>query len=160
MSSVRISPVASAVVILCTLPFAQLAHADTFGSGDNTFEIEFVTIGDPGNLADTTGIPNPAGSVDYVYRIGKYEISREMVDKATADGGLAARSPSGWPGAHAWISNSVPHTGAKPVHLEHAERRGPWLSPEVHGRSGDLRYHLKPPATHHRQSLLRPVNSP
>ena len=64
------------------------AAADVFGSGDNTFEIEFVTIGDPGNPADTAGKPNPAGSVDYVYRIGKYEISRNMIEMANIAGGL------------------------------------------------------------------------
>ncbi|NDB96396.1 MAG: DUF5011 domain-containing protein, partial [Verrucomicrobia bacterium] len=35
----------------------------TFGSGTNQFSIDFVTIGNPGNPADTTGNPNPAGSV-------------------------------------------------------------------------------------------------
>ena len=39
------------------------AYGDTFGTDPNhVFEIEFVTIGDPGNLADTTGDPNPAGA--------------------------------------------------------------------------------------------------
>jgi formylglycine-generating enzyme required for sulfatase activity len=64
------------------------ASADTFGSGANSFEIEFLTIGNPGNPADATGRPIPAGSVPYVYRIGKYEISRSMIEKANADGGL------------------------------------------------------------------------
>jgi formylglycine-generating enzyme required for sulfatase activity len=62
--------------------------ADTFGSGENTFEIEFVTIGNPGNVADTTGTPNPAGSVPYKYRIGKFEISQKMVANANNLGGL------------------------------------------------------------------------
>lgn len=62
--------------------------ADMFGSGDNSFAVEFVTIGDPGNPADTTGAPNPVGSVSYVYRIGKYEISRSMIQKANAAGGM------------------------------------------------------------------------
>ncbi len=61
---------------------------DTFGSGTNTFNIEFVTIGEPDNIADTNGNPNPAGSVSYVYRIGKYEVSEDMVDKANVVGGL------------------------------------------------------------------------
>jgi len=63
-------------------------QADSFGSGANTFGIEFVTIGDPGNPADTTGNPSPAGSVLYSYRIGKYAVSRDMVAKANAEGGL------------------------------------------------------------------------
>ena len=41
-----------AVVLLTVLP--KPAAAVTFGSGENTFEIEFVEIGDPGNDADTT----------------------------------------------------------------------------------------------------------
>jgi formylglycine-generating enzyme required for sulfatase activity len=50
--------------------------------------MDFVTIGNPGNAADTTGRPNPAGSVAYTYNIGKYEVSRDMITKATAAGGL------------------------------------------------------------------------
>ena len=45
-------------------------------------------IGNPGNAADTTGNPNPAGSVPYTYRMGKFEISEQMIDKANAVGGL------------------------------------------------------------------------
>lgn len=62
--------------------------ADTFGSGANQFSIDFVTIGNPANPADTTGSPNPAGSVPYVYRIGKYETSEDMVAKANTLGNL------------------------------------------------------------------------
>ncbi len=64
------------------------AAADTFGSGANTFDIEFVDIGSPGNAADTTGTPSAAGSVPYTYRLGKYEISEQMIDKANAEGVL------------------------------------------------------------------------
>src|SRR5262249_10544749 len=60
--------------------------ADTFGSGANSFDIDFVTIGNPGNPPDAN--PNPAGAVAYTYRIGKYEISEQMIDKANALGGL------------------------------------------------------------------------
>ncbi len=64
------------------------SRADSFGSGANIFQIDFVMIGNPGNPADTTGAPNPAGSVDDVYLIGEYEVSEEMVDKANNAGGL------------------------------------------------------------------------
>ena len=50
--------------------------------------MEFVTIGNPGNAADTTGSPNPVGSVAYTYNLGKYEVSREQIDKANVAGSL------------------------------------------------------------------------
>ena len=61
---------------------------ENFGSGDNAFTMEFVTIGNPNNAADTTGSPNPAGSVPYIYNLGKYEVSRDMITKANAAGSL------------------------------------------------------------------------
>jgi len=66
---------------------AQLV-TESFGSGANAFTMQFVTIGNPGNAADTTGSPNPAGSVAYTYNLGKYEVSRGMINKANAEGGL------------------------------------------------------------------------
>jgi sulfatase modifying factor 1 len=68
------------------LLYSGFSRADTFGSGANSFDIDFVTVGNPGNPADAN--PNPAGAVPYVYRIGKYEISEQMIDKANALGGL------------------------------------------------------------------------
>lgn len=65
--------------VLCC---AAAAYGDFFGTGPHTFEMEFVTIGSPGNAPDLTGSPNPAGSVPYIYRIGKYEVSEGMIDKA------------------------------------------------------------------------------
>lgn len=67
-------------------PITNLCYADTFGSGASSFNIEFVPIGDPGNLQDD--FPNPAGAVGYRYRMGKYEVSEQMIDKANALGGL------------------------------------------------------------------------
>jgi formylglycine-generating enzyme len=76
----------------CALALCTSAQADPFGSGANSFEIEFVTIGNPGNLPDANSIPpgaypNPVGAVPYSYRIGKYEISEQMIDKANDLGG-------------------------------------------------------------------------
>jgi formylglycine-generating enzyme required for sulfatase activity len=82
-------------ILQLTLSLAALAVSaqaesllETFGSGDDQFQMEFVTIGNPGNAADTTGSPNPAGRVLYNYNIGKYEVSRGMIEKANAAGGL------------------------------------------------------------------------
>jgi len=77
-------------VILASLSAICSAQTltETFGSGANAFTMDFVTIGNPGNAADTTGSPNPAGSVAYTYNIGKHEVSRDMINKANAAGGL------------------------------------------------------------------------
>ena len=50
--------------------------------------MEFVTIGNANNVADTTGSPNPAGSVAYIYNLGKYEVSSNMIYKANSAGSL------------------------------------------------------------------------
>ena len=60
----------------------------TFGTGAGAFTLEFVAIGNPENTADSSGAPNPAGSVAYTYHLGKHEVSRDMVTKANAAGGL------------------------------------------------------------------------
>ena len=57
--------VALALMVAGTAYAPSQAGAITFGTGGNTFNMEFVTIGNPGNAADTTGTPNPAGAVGY-----------------------------------------------------------------------------------------------
>lgn len=74
--------------LLAVFVASAFCRADSFGSGDNAFEIDFVTIGNPGSVADTTGDPNPAGSVPYSYRIGKYEVPEDAVRKANAQSAL------------------------------------------------------------------------
>jgi len=68
--------------------FAQSLQRQRFGTGENAFTMEFVEIGNPGNPADSGGNPSQCGNVNYVYSIAKYEVSRDMVNKANADGGL------------------------------------------------------------------------
>jgi formylglycine-generating enzyme len=65
--------------------FLTSVRADSFGSGLNAFDIEFVTIGDLGNPDDTVTFPAvPVGGVPYAYRMGKYEISEQMISNANA----------------------------------------------------------------------------
>jgi sulfatase modifying factor 1 len=64
------------------------ARGDGFGTGAGSFKIDFVNIANPGNAANLTGSPNPAGAVSNTYRIGKYEISENMIDLANEAGGL------------------------------------------------------------------------
>jgi sulfatase modifying factor 1 len=78
--------------LLFSLSIESWISADivvNFGSGSNQFSITFVPITDLGNSPDTMGKPNPVGSVGYAYEISKFAISRDMVNKANAEGGLA-----------------------------------------------------------------------
>ncbi|MFC1676778.1 formylglycine-generating enzyme family protein [Planctomycetota bacterium] len=53
-------------------------------------DIEFVTIGNAGNAADSTGF----GAVGYDYYIGKYEISNDQWDQFTAAAGAPTGNPA------------------------------------------------------------------
>jgi hypothetical protein len=76
--------VALALMVAGTAYAPSFAAVVSFGSGGNTFNMEFVTIGNAGNAADTTGVPSPAGAVGYEYGIGKFEVSEDMITKFNA----------------------------------------------------------------------------
>jgi hypothetical protein len=80
--------VAAVSMVAASLVSAVQAAVVSFGDGSNKFSMEFVTIGNPGNLPDTTGAPNPAGAVGYTYGIGKFEVSRDMITKFNASQSL------------------------------------------------------------------------
>jgi sulfatase modifying factor 1 len=82
MKTRTLIPVVAVLFAAFTFMTQMPAQGDTFGSGANTFDINFVNIGNAGNAADTTGY----GAVPYDYRIGKFEISQDVIDKATASG--------------------------------------------------------------------------
>ena len=78
------------------------ARADTFGTGPNTFTIDFVNVGNAGN-ADDAGAggglySTPYGGVGYEYRMGMYEITEDAITKATA-GGLLNVTAGAWTGS-------------------------------------------------------------
>jgi len=77
------------IIVVLMFAVSSVVHSQiitqNFGAG---FSIDFVRIGNAGNTADTSGNPNPAGAVSYTYNIGKYEISRDMINKANTAAGL------------------------------------------------------------------------
>ena len=83
-----LSVVAGALATVASLAAPSYAAVVSFGSGANQFNMEFVTIGNPNNAADTTGAPNPAGAVGYEYGIGKFEVSEDMINKFNASQSL------------------------------------------------------------------------
>ncbi len=78
----------AAVLCALVLPASASEATVSFGSGLNQFSMTFVPIGSPGNAPDTTGNPNPAGAVGYVYNLGKFEVSEDMITKFNASQSL------------------------------------------------------------------------
>lgn len=78
------------VLAILLFPIA-VTQADTFGSGANSFTINFVTIGNAGNADDTTGY----GGVNYSYSMAVNEVSQSMIDAYNAlSGGPAVNYDS------------------------------------------------------------------
>jgi hypothetical protein len=76
----------TATILVAFIGSMNNAKADTFGTGANQFNIDFRTIGNPGNAADPSSSWPGYGSVGYTYRIGTYAISQNQIDAATASG--------------------------------------------------------------------------
>jgi formylglycine-generating enzyme required for sulfatase activity len=76
-----------------TLNIEPAAQADLFGTSGNKFTIDFVSIGNAGNAADTTTY----GEVPYEYRVSTYEISQDTIAMATASG-MANVTAGAWIG--------------------------------------------------------------
>lgn len=76
-------------------------HADTFGSGANTFTIDFVPIGNAGNANDAGAggglYSSPYGGVPYVYQMGVTEVAQDWITKAT-NLGMANVTAGAWTG--------------------------------------------------------------
>lgn len=77
------------LILAAVLALAVPAMADNIRGID----IEFVSIGNPGNAADTGGTPG-CGAVGYEYRIGKYEITNAQWNAFTAVAGAPKGNPT------------------------------------------------------------------
>jgi hypothetical protein len=75
------------VAVLGLLIGAPLVQADSFGSGVNTFAMDFVDIGDAGNANDGLSGDTAFGGVSYNYRMGVNEVSRSMIDAYNTNSG-------------------------------------------------------------------------
>jgi formylglycine-generating enzyme len=91
-------------VIICMIVLANSALADNVRGID----IEFVTIGNPGNAADTGGTPG-CGAVGYMYRIGKYEVTNSQWKAFVSAAGAPIGNPSnGYDDISHWTRDQQP----------------------------------------------------
>ena len=89
----------SLAAALAAALLAATAHAESITHGATTINMDFVRVGNPANAGDTTGSPNPCGSVGYVYHIGKYEVSENQWDAVVAaNAGDLLNDPGYWSG--------------------------------------------------------------
>jgi len=58
-------------IFACTAGLPTTAQADVFAMPSGQTGVSMVTIGDPGNAADTSGY----GAVSYVYQMDKYDVT-------------------------------------------------------------------------------------
>jgi sulfatase modifying factor 1 len=63
---------------LLTTPLVALVLATLALPNAHAVTIDWVTVGDPGNTADTTGDPNPAGAVADSFQIMKFEFTNQQ----------------------------------------------------------------------------------
>ena len=63
-----------AIVLLANIAVPLAARADVFNMPLGDTSMQFITVGDPGNLADaTTG--GTSGAVGYTFNMGKYDVT-------------------------------------------------------------------------------------
>lgn len=83
-------PLLKLAMCCVVLAFASGARADMFGTPGNEFTMDFVSVGDAGNEDDAGAgggsYSSPYGGVPYTFGISTYEISQDMITKATASG--------------------------------------------------------------------------
>ena len=83
----------SAWILPLLAGLGRAACADVFNMPPGQTSVQFVTVGDPGNLPDTTVMQYDTttgyGSVPYAYQIGKYVLAKSA---GTADKKAAAAS--------------------------------------------------------------------
>ena len=120
---------AAIVIITAGATQAEIVRTvDSFGSGVNAFNIDFVTIGHAGNAADNRDhvYSRPNGAVGYGYRIGTYEITNAQWDAFCAIAG----TPTGQPASayDAGSQSTAPNEATEKVSWYEAAQFVNWLN--------------------------------
>ena len=81
------------LVIICGSSLTTAVQADVFNMGPGLTSLELVTVGNPGNPGELSGVPNGrprvTGAAPYTYQMGKYEVTAaqytEFLNAVAAD---------------------------------------------------------------------------
>ncbi len=142
------------ILFVTIVPFAS---ADTFGTGQNQFEIDFVAISGDASRANGTNISQaPSGFDDYRafadptydYRIGTYEITNDQWNKFRANYGAVNGDPyyaynesSHWTGTNVPVNNVSQYEAAQFVNWLNVSS-GYQAAYNFTGEQGDFLYRL------------------
>jgi len=96
--------------IAVVISITSFALADTFGTGDNQFNIDFVTIsGSTNPTSEQTSPTSGYGIVNKDYRMGTYEITNAQWNKFKAAYGALTGRPSGaYDNDPIWTGTNLP----------------------------------------------------
>jgi len=98
----------SILVVVVILSVANIASAEIIRDG---IDIDFVTIGDPGNAGDTRAAASPSGcgAVGYTYHLGKYEVTNGQWDAFVSEAGAPTGNPNNaYDESATWTGTDVP----------------------------------------------------
>jgi len=95
------------LILVLAVAMANIASADIIQGID----IDFVTIGNPGNPGDTRAEANPTGcgAVGYTYQLGQYEITNGQWDSFVTAAGAPTGNPSdAYDESADWTGDNIP----------------------------------------------------
>lgn len=89
MKAQRLGSVLTAVAV-CVIGTTASAEIVSITHGTTSVNMDFVTVGNPRNAADTDANANRNGygAVDYVYKMGAYEVTRNQWDTVAGAAGI------------------------------------------------------------------------
>jgi formylglycine-generating enzyme required for sulfatase activity len=145
-------PMIAALAFGLSLAMVDGLRADTFGSGDDVFTVDFVTVANAGNADDAGAV----GGVNYTYRMGVYEISQHQIAKAS-NAGVTHVSAGAWVGDQPaanitwyeaaafvnWLNTSTGHQAAYSLTYSGEWSMSLWGSGEAWQLGGENLYRHK-----------------
>ena len=109
---------------LMAAPLAAQQITETFSHNANSFQMQFVKIGDAGNSGKNAGLSRPIGDVNYEYWMGKFEVDAWQIAVGNASG-IVGVSVADWNHRGYTFGTNPPATG---ISWQEAARFVNWMN--------------------------------
>ena len=106
--------------------YGQIATqtTETFSHGSQSFQMQFVKVGDAGNLGKNLGLSRNIGSVNYEYWVGKIEVDAFQIGVGNSSGSVGI-TVADWNHREFTYGSNPPATG---ISLHEAARFVNWMN--------------------------------